>query len=267
MSDGAAVFTGNIPEEYDRGLGPVIFSDYATVMANLVAALRPDRVLEVAAGTGIVTRSLRDHLPPGCSLIATDLNPPMLDVARTKFRSDELVKFQQADALDLPFANEAFDAVVCQFGMMFFPDKAKAYQQAARVLAPGGRYLFSVWDSHDYNAFGRITHEVCSKFFPADPPRFYCVPFSYSAIDPIKKSLADAGFSHIGIDVVPSTKQADLSAFARGMVFGSPLIDQIKARGGPPPGDIAQAVTQQLAQQFPDGMVPMQAIFFEARKL
>src|SRR5471030_2172010 len=102
MSDGAAVFTGNIPEEYDRGLGPVIFSDYATVMANLVAARRPDRVLEVAAGTGIVTRSLRDHLPTGCSLIVTDLNPPMLDVARTKFRSDELVKFQQADALDLP---------------------------------------------------------------------------------------------------------------------------------------------------------------------
>jgi ubiquinone/menaquinone biosynthesis C-methylase UbiE len=266
MSDNAAGFTGSIPEEYDSGLGPVIFTDYAAVMAGLVAEFGPNRVLETAAGTGIVTRSLRDNLNPECSLIATDLNPPMLAVARDKFQPDEAVEFQQADATDLPFANEAFDAVVCQFGMMFLPDKEKGYLEAARVLATGGRYFFSVWDSRDHNAFGRLSYEIGSKFFPTDPPQFYQVPFGYSMIDPIKKSLADAGFARIGIHVVPLQKKADIPAFARGVVFGNPLFDQIKARGGPSCEDVAKALTEVMRQEFADDMVSMQAIFFEARK-
>jgi ubiquinone/menaquinone biosynthesis C-methylase UbiE len=266
MSDNAAGFTGSIPEEYDHGLGPVIFADYAAVMAGLVAEFGPTRVLETAAGTGIVTRSLRDQLKPICSLIATDLNPPMLAVARTKFRPDEAVEFQQADATNLPFANEAFDAVICQFGMMFLPDKEKGYLEAARVLASGGRYFFSVWDSYDHNAFGRLAYEIGSKFFPTDPPQFYQVPFSYSMIDPIKKSLTDVGFAGIGIDVIPMTKNVDISAFARGVVFGNPLADQIKARGGPSCEEVAEALTEMMRKEFPGDVLSMQAIFFEAQK-
>jgi ubiquinone/menaquinone biosynthesis C-methylase UbiE len=266
MSDDPAGFIGSIPEEYDRGLGPVIFSDYAAVMAGLVAEFGPSRVLETAAGTGIVTRSLRDHITPECSLIATDLNLPMLAVARAKFWPDEAVEFQQADATNLGFANRMFDAVICQFGMMFFPDKEKSYQEAYRVLAPGGRYFFSVWDSHDYNPFGRIAYEIGTNFFPTDPPQFYRVPFGYSMIGPIKKSLIDAGFSRVGVDVVPLEKKADMSAFARGVVFGNPLSDQIKARGGASCDDVADALTEALRKEFPDDVVPMQAIFFEVRK-
>ena len=127
-------------------------------------------VLETAAGTGIVTRQLRDALPARVQLTATDLNPPMIEVARNKFRSSENVDLRSADATALPFPDAAFDAVVCEFGVMFFPDKAKSYQEVYRVLAPGGRYLFNVWDSHRYNPFGRISHEVAGSFFPADPP-------------------------------------------------------------------------------------------------
>ena len=143
MIDDAAGFTGTIPEHHDRGLGPIIFVEYATEMAKRAVVGNPTRVLETAAGTGIVTRRLRDGLPPGVSLTATDLNAPMLEIARTKFRPGEEVEFQPADAMALPFPD--FDAVVCQFGIMFFPDRGRSYHEVHRVLAPGGRYLFSVW--------------------------------------------------------------------------------------------------------------------------
>ena len=148
MSSDAAGFIGNIPQYYDQGLGPIIFAEYAADIARRAAAGRPARVLETAAGTGIVTRKLRDALPADTQLTATDLNPPMLDIARAKFRPGEQVGFQPADAIALPFADQSFDAMVCQFGLMFFPDRAKSFSEAHRVLAPGGRYLLNVWDSH-----------------------------------------------------------------------------------------------------------------------
>src|SRR5262249_44422806 len=150
-----ANFTGDIPAEYDRGLGPIIFADYADDMARRVAALHPAIVLETAAGTGILTRALRD-LVPSAFLTATDLNTPMLETARAKLAPSEQVVFRTADATELPFDADRFDVVVCQFGLMFFPDKARAYREAHRVLSPGGRYLFSVWDSYHHNRFGRI---------------------------------------------------------------------------------------------------------------
>ena len=142
MSDRAADFTGSIPTFYDHGLGPVFFTDFAEDIARRAAESAPMRVLETAAGTGIVTRRLRDLLPREAHLIATDLNPPMLEVARQKFRPDEAVEFQPADAAALPFPDASFDTIVCQFGVMFFPDKDKGYREAHRVLVGGGRYLF-----------------------------------------------------------------------------------------------------------------------------
>jgi ubiquinone/menaquinone biosynthesis C-methylase UbiE len=173
MSSYAGKYIGSTPQHYDEFLGPLIFVDYAADIAQRVAAGNPARVLETAAGTGIVTRKLRDALPARAHLTATDLNPPMLEVARTKFRTGEQVEFQPADAVALPFPDASFDAVVCQFGVMFFPDKGKSNSEVYRVLGPGGRYVFSVWDSHRYNPFGRIAHGVAGSFFPTDPPQFY----------------------------------------------------------------------------------------------
>lgn len=151
MTSDAARFVGNIPQHYDQGLGPIIFVDYAAEMARRVAIHQPMRVLETAAGTGIVTRQLRNLLSAAAHLTATDLNPPMLDVARAKFRAGEQVQFKPADAMALPFADASFDAVVCQFGVMFYPDKDQSYREVLRVLVPGGHYLFSIWDAHAYN--------------------------------------------------------------------------------------------------------------------
>jgi ubiquinone/menaquinone biosynthesis C-methylase UbiE len=159
------IWDGSISQHYDRSLGPLIFVDYAADISHRVAACSPARVLETAAGTGIVTRRLRDQLPAGVRLTATDLNPPMLEIARTKFRPGEQVEFQPADATVLPFADGSFDAVVCQFGVMFFPDKDKSYREVYRVLAPGGHYLFNIWDSHRHNPFGRNCARSHGKLF------------------------------------------------------------------------------------------------------
>jgi SAM-dependent methyltransferase len=269
MSNDAAGFIGSIPQHYDQGLGPMIFVDYAADIAQRVAAGNPARVLETAAGTGIVTRKLRDALSTGARLTATDLNPPMLDVARTKFRAGEQVEFQPADAVALPFADGSFDAVVCQFGVMFFPDKAKSCSEVYRVLAPGGRYVFSVWDSHRYNPFGRIAHETAGRFFPADPPQFYIVPFSCHQIDPVKESLVAAGFGDIGVAVVRLEKEIpDAAIFARGLVYGNPLIDQVRTRGGVEPERIVDALEEALRREFgaDPGRMPLQAILFSATK-
>jgi SAM-dependent methyltransferase len=269
MKGDAAGFIGSIPQHYDQGLGPMIFVDYATDIAQRVAASNPARVLETAAGTGIVTRRLRDVLPAGTHLTATDLNAPMLDIARAKFRSGEQIEFKPADATALPFMDSSFDAVVCQFGLMFFPDKDKSYREAYRVLAPGGRYFFNVWDSHRYNPFGRIAHEVPGRFFPTDPPQFYSAPFSCHQIDPIKESLITAGFIDIDVAVVRLQKEIpDAALFARGIVYGNPLIDQIRTRGGVDPERVFDAVMQDLRREFgaDPGRMPLQAIVFSAKK-
>src|SRR5712664_3886671 len=236
MSDRAADFTGSIPSFYDQGLGPIFFAEFADDIARRVVASAPKRVLEIAAGTGIVTRRLRDVLSREAHLTATDLNPPMLEVARAKFNRDEMVEFQPADATALPFPDASFDTIVCQFGVMFFPDKDKAYREAYRVLARGGQYVFNVWDSHRYNPVGRLMTEIAAGFFPADPPQFYQVPFGYHRIDPIKDSLSAAGFSEIRIAVLSLDKMIpDVAAYTRALVYGNPLIDQIRARGGVDP--------------------------------
>ena len=261
-------YVGNIPQHYDRNLGPLLFAEYAVDIARRVAILNPRRVLETAAGTGIVTRALRDALPTDTSLTATDLNAPMLKVAATKFRPGEAVEFRTADATALPFADESFDAIVCQFGVMFFPDKDKSYREVFRVLAAGGRYVFSIWDSHRHNPIGRIAHEAIGSIFPTDPPQFQSVPFAYR-FEPIKESLIDAGFVGISATVLKAQKRvADFAMLARGLVYGSPIIDQVQHRGGVEPEQVVDAIVRQYRDEFGDepAMIPLQAIVFCADK-
>jgi SAM-dependent methyltransferase len=269
MSDRAADFTGSIPAFYDHGLGPIFFAEFADDIARRVVASAPMRILEIAAGTGIVTRRLRDLLPREAHLTATDLNPPMLEVARGKFRPDEMVEFQPADATALPFPDASFDALVCQFGVMFFPDKDKGHREAHRVLVSGGRYLFSVWDSHGHNPIGPLITEILAGFFPHDPPQFYQVPFSYHRIDPIKDSLGKAGFADLRIAVLTLNKIVpDVPTYARAVVLGNPLIDQIRARGGVDPERVIDALTKALPRKFGTDptRIPLQAIVFEVRR-
>jgi SAM-dependent methyltransferase len=268
MSNDAS-FVGGIPQNYDEGLGPMIFVDYAAEMAQRAAALKPHRVLEIAAGTGIVTRALRDALPAATELVATDLNAPMLEVAKAKFKDGEKIALQPADALALPFPDESFDVIVCQFGIMFYPDKEKSHREAYRVLKRDGTYLLSVWGSHAENPFGRLSHEVVQRFFPHDPPQFYAVLFSCHDVTPIGDGLSKAGFDEVFTDDVTLVKEiADSDLFARGIVYGNPLYDQIVSRGGVDPKDVQTAVKQALDREFghSPGQMPLKATIITAKK-
>jgi ubiquinone/menaquinone biosynthesis C-methylase UbiE len=168
------IFTGSIPKLYETYLVPLIFEPYAMDVANRLASRSPARVLEIAAGTGVVTRHLASVLPESVSIIATDLNQPMLDMA-SAIGTRRPVEWRQADAMHLLFQDGTFDAVLCQFGVMFFPEKSRAFSEARRVLRPGGVFIFSVWDRIDENEFADGVTTSLESLFPGDPPRSWLV--------------------------------------------------------------------------------------------
>ncbi|KAF0192208.1 MAG: type 11 methyltransferase [Gammaproteobacteria bacterium] len=267
MSKQFAQFTGDIPENYHRGLGPHLFMDYGRDIARRAAALQPRRLLELAAGTGIVTQLLRDALAD-TQITATDLNPAMLDVARRNLGDAANIRWQPADAMALPFDDNVFDAVVCQFGVMFFPDKDLAYREVYRTLAPGGRYLFNAWDSFEHNPFARVAHETISGFFSAEPPGFYHVPFSYHRVDEIAASLAAAAFTDVAMEVVTIDKEISrIDDFSRGLVYGNPVIDEIRNRADVAPDVVMAAISAALHREFgAERRMSLQAIVASAAK-
>jgi SAM-dependent methyltransferase len=268
MTDKFSVFAGSIPEHYDQDLGPNIFVDLAADIVARVAALEPQRVLELAAGTGIVTRPLRDALPASAHLTATDLNEPMLEVAIQRFGPDEQIEFSPADACDIPFEDDTFDCLVCQLGVMFYPDKDLSYRESHRVLKPGGNYIFNVWDSVAANPFARIAHDTVAGFFNADPPQFFRHPFHYFDRDAIVASLKGAGFGEVTVtDVALEKDVPSADRFARGLISGSPVSLEISERGTASVEDITNAVAEALIAEFGEpGKMPLQAIVFEANK-
>lgn len=269
MSTSASAFVGSVPENYDRHLGPNIFVDYGERLASRVAQLAPKNVLELAAGTGIVSRKLRDRLPARAALTVTDLNEPMLEIAKAKFTEGEAVSFQAANALDLPFEDGAFDAIACQFGVMFFPDKPGSFREAARVLRPGGHYVLNTWGPQEANPFSAITQSLAERFFPEDPPGFYKVPFSYPGPEAVFADFQAAGWTEISHETLRIEKPiADLDGFARGIVYGNPFAEEIRARGGTDPDEMARAVADAFRERFgaTDPVMPLEANMYVARK-
>ena len=179
------LFAGSIPEIYDRYLVPLLFESYALDLAERVAKIEPQHLLETAAGTGVLTRAMAARLPAHTRIMATDLNQPMLDYAAARQPDPQRIDWRQADALALPFEDRSFDVVACQFGAMFFPDKIAAYREARRVLKPDGHFLFNVWDQISENEFADVVTEALAELFPQDPPRFLArTPHGYHEVEP-----------------------------------------------------------------------------------
>jgi SAM-dependent methyltransferase len=252
------LFAGSIPALYDHYLGPLIFEPYAVDLATRLGDVRSGSVLETAAGTGRVTRAMVRSLPAAVRIVATDLSQPMLDFAAARADSAR-VTWRQADALSLPFASGTFDAVVCQFGVMFFPDKAAAYSEVLRVLKPGGRLLFNVWGRIEDNELAQLVTEAVAGLFPEDPPRFLArTPYGYHDTARIRDELQAAGLMRIAVETVEHrSRAASHRDPAVGFCQGTPLRNEIEARDPNRLGEATDAAAAAIATRF--GLAPIDA--------
>jgi ubiquinone/menaquinone biosynthesis C-methylase UbiE len=250
------VFAGSIPQLYDQYLVPLIFESYARDLAQRIANANPKLVLEIAAGTGVVTRQMAARLAADARLTITDLNQPMLDHAKTQ-QTDERITWKQADALALPFEDESFDAVACQFGVMFFPDKVKGYREARRVLEPGGRFVFNAWDRISENEFADVILQALAEVFPDDPPRFMArTPHGYHDVEQIRRELNEAGFSDISIEAVDHrSRAASPRDPAIAYCQGTPWRSEIEARDASRLQEATDRSAEAIARRFGNGAV------------
>lgn len=238
-------FTGSIPERYDRHLVPWHFDPFAHDLVGRLPNRDGLRVLETAAGTGAVTRRLRSALPPDGTIVATDLNQAMLDYAQNAV-PDPGIEWRQADAQELPFDDGEFDAVVCQFGFMFLPDKVQGFREARRVLRDGGVMLGNVWNSRDENAIPRVVQGLLDARFPENTPRFLDTPYGYGDHARLRNDLGAAGWDDVQLDVVRKATPAAPDDVALGYLTGSPLALELSDRGADPE-DFRAELAERLA--------------------
>ena len=251
------VFAGSIPKFYDTYLVPLLFEPYAADLVNRLASRSLSRVLEVAAGTGVVTRALASVLPERVSIVATDLNQPMLDQA-SALGTTRPVEWRQADAMRLPFQDGTFDAVVCQFGVMFFPDKTQALSEARRVLRPGGVLVFNVWDRIEENEFADTVTAALASVFPEDPPRFLArTPHGYHERSRIEQDLVSSGFSAPPEIVTLAARSRAKSPRDPAIAFcqGTPLRNEIEAHGASRLGEATDLAADAIGRRFGRGDV------------
>ncbi len=250
-------FAGSIPQLYEQFLVPLIFEPYAVDLAGRVAVRQPSRVLEIAAGTGVVTRHLVGSLPADTLVVATDLNQPMLDHAAS-LGTQRAVEWRQADAMQLPFADASFDVVACQFGVMFFPDKARAFAEARRVLRAGGAFVFNAWDAIEANEFADVVTRALETLYPADPPRFLArTPHGYCDTTRIAGDLERGGFTRpIELTTLPLRSRAPSPRHpAVAFCQGTPLRHEIEARNPAGMDEATEAATIALASRFGTGAI------------
>jgi len=251
------VFAGSIPELYDTHLVPLIFEPYAAGLVDRLASRPLARVLEIAAGTGVVTRAMASVLPESVSIVATDLNQPMIDHA-SALGTRRAVEWRQANAMQLPFQNGTFDAVVCQFGVMFFPEKSRAYSEARRVLSSGGVFIFNVWDRIEENEFADTVTTALETVFPEDRPRFLArTPHGYYDHETIKRDLANGGFT-ASPEIITLAARSRAESFripAIAYCQGTPLRNEIEARDASRLGEATDIAAEAIAQRFGRGAV------------
>lgn len=232
MTIGDNAFTGSIPDLYQRYLVPLLFQPWADIVASRAMELHPRRIVEMAAGTGVLTAAMIQACPK-CEIVATDLNPAMLDIARRTAPKGAQASFLAADACRLPFDSDSFDLAVSQFGMMFYPDRIRGFAEAARVLHSDGTYMALVWGGLDENPVAEAVQHAMNKAFPADPPRFLArTPYGYNDADHVFEDARAGGFERVSVErlTLPHPRVTADSA-ADGLILGTPLMAAIEERG------------------------------------
>jgi SAM-dependent methyltransferase len=268
MVDASRTFSGSVPDYYDSCLGPAWFDAFATDLAQRLPSNPRGDVLEIACGTGLVTRRLRARLDPGVRLVATDLSKAMLEYARGKLRDAGRIEWREADAANLPFADREFAVVVCAFGFMFVPDKTAAFRETARVLSAGGALLFDVWDRIEENAHNLACAEVIETMFPGDEEMRFRLPYEMHEAPLLRRLLAEARLDVVSIEQrrMP-VGRVSARTIATGQIRGTPRSLLIERRGGSL-DDVIEKVTEAIARR--GGADPYrgfaQAVIVEARR-
>jgi len=251
------VFGGSIPDIYDELLVPLIFDQYADDLAARTSELDPGDVLEVAAGSGVVSRAVAAVLDPASRYVATDLNAPMLDRGKSMHDDPDRIVWKPADASALPFHDDTFDLVLCQFGVMFFPDRVQAYKEAFRVLRMGGTFVFSMWDRLEENEFAFEVTEALAEIYSDDPPNFLArTPHGHYDTTIYHSELGEAGFDNVTVETVERVSVAS-SATVPAVAYcqGTPLRNEIEVRTGPDLKEATAHATHRIRQRFGDGEV------------
>jgi len=253
---------------YDEFFGPLYFEPYAVEVARRIDPAGVSTALEIAAGTGRVTRHLRQLIQPSAKLIASDVDDDMLAVAKRKLGHLD-IDWQHIDARELPFDDNSIDLVVCCFGYMFVPDKAKAFAEVYRVLKPQGQFIFTTWDRLENNGASYISRSIAEKYFEGPLPASYNAATSMSDESVIRPLLQHAGFAKSTIEkvglsgVCTSAKEA-----ADGLVHGG-MYEEIRKRNPAVIDEIKFKVEKQLADKFGEApmVAPMSALICRAGKI
>ena len=250
------LFTADVARFYDTTLVPLMFDPYAKDLAARVKALEPKDVLEVACGTGVVTRALASTLPDTCTITATDLSEAMVSYGRVVGTSRP-VNWQQADVMSLPYEPESFDAVVCQFGVMFFPDRVAAYQQVRRVLRKGGTFLFNVWTELEYNEFAEVITEALRERYPENPIEFLArTPHGHGSVSEIERDIRAAGFETCSLEIRDDiSTAASPEHVAVALCQGTPVRNEIENREPGGLERVTAAAAGAIRQRYGEGRI------------
>ena len=261
-------FSGSIPKHYEQYLGPMFFEPYAIEVCKRIDFSSVQFALEIATGTGRVTRHLREHMPATSKLVASDISPDMLTIAKEKLKSSD-IEWQNIDAQQLPLNDNSVDLIVCCFAYMLVPDKPKAFAEAYRVLRPGGMLLFTTWDKLELNAASYVYRNAAKKYLNDPLPQSYNLPFSMNDESLIRSMLQDTGFSKVAIEKVNKVSVCKTAKEAtEGLVQGGTIYNEIMKLNPAWIDEIKVTVENELAEKFGAApmVAPMSAIISQAWK-
>lgn len=261
-------FNGSIPSKYDGHLGPFLFNFFSEDIVKRLSAFKLNKILEIACGTGIVTGKLHEAFPSS-EITATDINPDMLKFAQSKFNPESNIIWKTADAMKLPFEDNTYDAVICQFGVMFFPDKQAAINEVFRVLKPGGIFIFNTMDKIEANDILYTVNETLKNLFKENTPNFFEIVFSLYNKEQIEKLLLNSGFNDVRFNIINEcTTGKSAHSVATGLIEGTPVSNQINQMNTISIPEVQNEVEKAIAAKHGDGPVrgKVKAIVFSGRK-